>query len=412
MQLVGVDNADETVSYIEESPEREVDHLFHYFQPKLNFKPIPSLLVGWDFPLNPAQFGASQTGSTTPGYIWDQTIMASAANNLTITRDVGTSGMKVVTTGNTDAFYMLQYLDGGQAMETTFSNLSVNIAAYSANMTNVVVRPYLFVAPAGVGVIPTLTTTIGTIASTGIFSLTPGATTNGWVAVPNIYSTAPMAALPSAFSDTGFNGWTGKSNFNFSTTGVVFAIVVTFQTPTTGTQVLIESISCVPGDIPTRPAPQAISEVFRECQYYYESIFVGTNGAMVPMGTLVAAGTPNIAAMYATNFQFEYQQTKRVAPTTLGTPTFTVTSSANNAAGKVTPNLYVNVLGTVAPVLSIPDAILYGGSAYWSQANATKAFISFIPNNVATLASGATATGFSSGEIRFNYNADARLGVV
>ena len=401
VQLVGVDDDAETVAYIEESPEREIDHLFHYFQPQINFKPIPSLLVGWDFPLNPAQFGASQTGSTTPAYIWDQTIMASAANNLTITRDANTMGLKVVTTGNTDAFYLLQYLDGGNAMEATLSNLSINIAAYSANMTNVVVRPYLFVGPGGT--IPILNTTIGTIATNGIFTLTSAAMMAGWVPIPNIYSSAPMSALSMMFGDIGFNGYTGKSNLSFSSTGVVFAIVIAFQAPTTATQVIIDSISCVPGDIPTRPAPQAFSEVMRECQYYYELA-----SSFAVLMNSVGGGS---SASYASPFQVNYQQIKRVAPSTVSSPkTFTVTSTATTAANVSAVLYYDN--GAAAVPTSLSDTILYGAFAFWSQYNFTTAYISFVPVFKSAMNTASGSSTYSSAEIIFNYKADARLGIV
>ena len=80
VQLVSVVNSATIAAYIQESVPRQIDHLFHYYKPKLEFKPIPSELVGWDFPLNPAQLGASG-GPFTNGlvnnsfYSWDQTIL-------------------------------------------------------------------------------------------------------------------------------------------------------------------------------------------------------------------------------------------------------------------------------------------------------------------------------------------------
>ena len=69
------------------------------------------MLTGWDFALNPAQL-SSPAITTTPAYIWDQTICASAVNTINVVR-VNTSGaFDATTTVNNDAFYMLQYLTG------------------------------------------------------------------------------------------------------------------------------------------------------------------------------------------------------------------------------------------------------------------------------------------------------------
>src|SRR5690606_38290918 len=43
-------------SYQQQSEERIIDHLFHHFAQELIIKPKKSLLVGWNFPLNPFQF--------------------------------------------------------------------------------------------------------------------------------------------------------------------------------------------------------------------------------------------------------------------------------------------------------------------------------------------------------------------
>src|SRR5690606_7113353 len=70
--------------------------------------------------------------------------------------------------------------------------------------------------------------------------------------------------------DLSFNGWEITAGSEIADTDK-FAIVVTFSCPVTGTVVVVDSISCVKGDIPTRPAPQTDDEVAWECAYYYET---------------------------------------------------------------------------------------------------------------------------------------------
>ena len=270
IQVCGTSNINETVAYLQEPTFRQIDHLFHYYQPQLNFKPIPSLLVGWDFGLNPAQFGSTQTVTTTPAYAWDQTIMASAVNNVNVIRFVsGFGALSAVTTGNADAFYMLQYLSGPQAIQTCLTNLSVNIQAYSLVNSGVSVNVYLFNGNTS-STIPTLPTTIGTIDNTGAFTLTAA----NWTAIPLANGNSNTAVLPlSDLNNIGFPTFLSDGAFYTAGTGN-FAIVVTFTVPTSATQVIVNSISCVPGDIPTRPAPQTADEVLRECQYYWRSSFL------------------------------------------------------------------------------------------------------------------------------------------
>jgi hypothetical protein len=255
------------VGYIQETPEREIDHLFHYFQRKINFKPISSLLVGWDFALNPAQFGATRTITTTPSYVWDQTIGASAVNNVNVSRPSAIFPvMAAVTTGDTDAFYLLQYLTGPQACETAASNLSVNINAYANNHPGVVITVYLFAGNSS-STIPLISGgTIGTIASSGVFTLTAA----NWSLISQFPAYGNSATINTFHLDYGFSGWPTDPVLGVRKN---FAIVVTFAVPTSGTQVIVESISCSPGDIPTRPAPQTPDEVLRECQYYYQKSF-------------------------------------------------------------------------------------------------------------------------------------------
>ena len=62
-----------TFSYDEASSNRNQALLGSYYIPRVVTSPLPSLLTAWDFPLNPAQFGASKTITAgTPDYVWDR----------------------------------------------------------------------------------------------------------------------------------------------------------------------------------------------------------------------------------------------------------------------------------------------------------------------------------------------------
>ena len=418
IQLCGVTQQNEVITYLEETTARQIDHLFHYYQPKINFKPIASLLTGWDFPLNPAQLGSTFTVgnsnpvTTVPQYTWDQTIMASVVGNLNVTRVASNNSLSVVTTNNNEAFYLLQYLSGAEAIKTTLSNLSVNINAYCLINPTVNVRVYLYYSSAG-GAIPALGATIGLITYNmttgyGDFSLTAP----NWSLISqfNGQSTNSGIITSDQFQDIQMNNWNGKANFGISTTNN-FAIVVTFGVKTSGTQTVINSISLVPGDIPTRPAPQTQDEVLRECQYYLEISDPDSNGVYFQQNSLSAPGTPSADA-FASAFELNYQQKKRHIPT------FNISSNAGTAANVSAVLNYVNAVGTFTSTAHTDKPL----ATYWVTASIGTTRAAFIPGgsaatsllnvNAGTGGGVSASSVYSSAEIFFIYVLNAQLGIV
>ena len=396
--------------YEQTTIERQIDHTFNYYNDPLQFKPIPSLLTGWDFALNPAQFG-SPAITTTPAYIWDQTICASAVNTVNVSRITTSDAFSATTSVNNDAFYMMQYLTGADAFLTTLSNLSVNLSAYLLNHPGVTARVYLYYSNGG-GTIPVLPTTIGTLAASGVFTLTA----SNWAAIPqnagfantfNMLNTATFTELKST-------GWTGLSFAGQSSTAN-FAIVVTFAVPTAGTQVIVNSISCVPGDIATRPAPLTFDETLRRCQAYYEKSYspgtaVGTvttnNSLTFYQFATQNGGTTN--SMFQESFGFNWKQTKRT------TPNFSVFSTINANTNKVTAN-YVGYT-SVGPTTYGQSGDVALGS-FWTQNSIGSQGVNFTPTSInlsAPCFSLTTSNGVQSASawLSFHYVADARLGIV
>ena len=66
-----------TPTYKQETIERQIDHLFHYYHDSIIFQPKDTILTAWNFPLNPFQFITTSvtTISTQTAYICDQTIL-------------------------------------------------------------------------------------------------------------------------------------------------------------------------------------------------------------------------------------------------------------------------------------------------------------------------------------------------
>ncbi len=280
--------------YSQDSQNRQIDHLFHYYQPLINYKPIPSLLTGWDFGLNPAQFGSSGNITGTPGYLWDQTIGARGATNIAYSRNSAVGGIQFTTAGAVpDAFMILQYLTGAEAKRVLGTPLSVNLNAFRTPAGgNVTFRIYLF-RGSSAAVIPTLGNLIGGLSSTGVFTLntTAGQGLNwSYIQRGDLSDTTGVASgslsvintnadLANGENDYGFSGWEVTDATEIGDTDK-FAIIVTFNYVAISSVVIVDSVSVVPGLIPTRPATKTLNDTILECQYYYQKSFLtGTTPA-------------------------------------------------------------------------------------------------------------------------------------
>lgn len=402
-------------NYNQESSERNVDQLFHYYKPGLDFKPINSLLVGWDFKLNPAQWGSTQTITTTPAYIWDQTIAASASNNFSVLKNVVLGFLEIQPTVNDDAFYLMQYLTLPEIYAILNSDFSVNIHAWTGLGTAAdayTVQVHLYRAPS-TSSIPTLPTSIGTIDTDGNFSISAA----GWTEIPrgllgDAKALVPAITNPSFPSspeqDIKFSGWQITDPTQEQNT-VYFAIVVTFKSQNT-IPIGIDSISLVPGSVPTRPAPQTVDQVLRQCQYYYEKSYpIGVNPGTATFqnayrATQLVSGSAPVN-MHPGSFTLDFKTVKRSIPIItiyrprVGTSDFVDSYLYNGGTDVADGATQFSINWTVAnPTTglspnSVDNAIFYAAST-----------------NVLQTDAGASST--PEGFILFQYTVDSRLGVV
>jgi len=77
---VTVQNASSLVTNVQSSNAQQTNGLFWYYKPELEYKPIPSYTLGWDWPINPCQeLGTSVAAvANNPGfsrYVADETIV-------------------------------------------------------------------------------------------------------------------------------------------------------------------------------------------------------------------------------------------------------------------------------------------------------------------------------------------------
>lgn len=424
VQVVGTGSVNVTnVPYDQESNYRQIDHLFHYYQPQLNFKPIPSLLVGWDFPLNPAQLlGTATTITNVPSYKWDQTIAVVNGSSVNVDRNTVTGGIQATTTADNQAFCWIQYLSDGQAKKILDTRLSVNVSAFRTQAgTDVTCRAYLY-RGSSAAVFPLLPLLIGAISSDGTFTknniLNQG---QDWTEIArsnfgqatgtlSVVNTGDYSTL-NDIEDLQFSGWEITDATQISDTDK-FCIIVTFQCPTSGTVVTTNSISCVPGDIPTRPAPQAKDEVLRECQYYFEKSWsvttaVGTatqTGALsVPMPIYPPAGdnTNAVHTVYAQTFSFRLKAQKRNSS---GIPTFYSPATGSSGQARVT------VYNGGNPITGGDVVVTTWGAT--SESDETIQMITDSMSGSAIFTTGAFVGSGQNAVANFHYTINDQLGVV
>lgn len=395
------------------SSNREQALMGDYYIPNLNSRPSGSLLTAWDFTVNPFQFVASGNIAATAGYICDQTIaLRGATGAVGFSVDPVTSGLALTTAGSNDAFYLMQYLSSDDAKKILGTNLSVNVFGYVTSASSAVTcQVYLCRAPS-TSAIPTLPTSIGTVATNGTFTLTAA----GWTLIPRGGLDTATAILPVVSTndeindfnnDMQFTGWQ-LTNAAQITDTQYFAIVVTFAYIDTSTAMTINSISLTPSAIPARPGPESFAQVLRKCQYYYEKTYdngiyaggVSTNGAIIsahwPVTTFFSSNC------YPRSFSVRYQMPKRTAIT----PTI---YAPDGTMGDVLVNIYYanNTLLTT-------DVAISGN---WTFSNNGQNGFSFQAVNLSVTLG--TGIGTNSANIAFNeanaifhYVADARLGIV
>lgn len=390
------------------SSNREQALMGDYYIPNLNKRPVPSMITGWDFPLNPFQFAASGSLATAAAYICDQTIaLRGSTGNIAYARNAVTSGLQFATSGTNDSFYILQYLTGAQAKKMIGTMLSVNVNAFKgADTDDVTMRIYLIRATAA-GVVPTLPAIIGTIAINGVFTIG----TAGWAEIPRSGLDTAKAILPELSAnddlndesvDMGFTGWEITDAAQIGDTDK-FAIVATFAYVDTTTIITVNSISVIPNAIPCRGAPQTFDQVLQECQFYYEKSYA--NGSFAGVGTTAnevfaeqfADGSAGNLNGYVKGFGFRYNTIKHAAPTTL---TFYNPVSGASAAINFTLTDGANIVATAS--LAISTWILLDSN--------TKGFC-YRAGTAGSQSTAVNASTHPEGYITYHFTADARLGV-
>lgn len=317
----------QTVGYIQDSVARQTDHLFHLYREALDTKPIPSFLTGWDFSLNPTQCqpkdGTPTFGAKGSGYIWDQTILytqtSGSVNYQPADMTTLNGPLKLLMTA-TDNIAIVQYLPLEQARALLSQPVSVMVSAHTDNATAIPATVTLWYTD-GTNV-PDLNSNLSivdVVDNDGTLSALNQPTGGVWTELTRSQGKRATfeieTAIPSVYHNYPFNGWdlNGDPILNSVT---YFAIVVTLGQVPSGQYVTFNSVSVVPGEIPTIPAPQTSNQVFFECQQYYWKTYApaygegdGTsNGSMIlPAGFILNSALQNY--YYPKSFSISFPST-------------------------------------------------------------------------------------------------------
>lgn len=387
IQVVALNGNTSPVPYIQETVNRQVDHLFNYYKGLLDFKPVSSYLVGWDFPYNPAQFLGTEvtqiaSGANTSNYFWDQLIVFQSANS-GIYANNAADGALLLSANVTSQLAMVQYLDNYTVNEMLAGYMSCNLRAFTNQSGGIPCTISLWYTTGTLpSVAPSTYKSIVATLNTDGSVLTTNAGSQPWVQVArsNLGNASFTLKSGTTYADYGWTDWLDTTGGSLTATR--FAIVIGFGSLASGNSITIQSASCVPGRIATRPAPLSESQHLLNSQRYYWKTF--------PQGTIPATGTGSVGAI---------TYTAQIASTTAG---------------------YTVQLGLPAVLRTAPTVTYYNpinANAKWYNAGA-----SADSGVAATFPSGSTnglsiknpqASGDAVGNAIFVHaSLDARLGVV
>lgn len=404
---VSVDN----ILYDQESLDRQIDHLFHYYKPQLEFKPIPSFLIGWDFPMNPCQeLGTVMApivlgGANLSRYIADQTILFSSVDN-SIGTGRNTRGFNF-STGVDSSFAIIQYLDGQMVHEILTNRLAVSIQGISNTSIACNINLYWTddVSLPDVSS-PTYHSLVSAVSSSGVQTIGHG--TWNKITRENDLGDVAFNLEPSTtqtYNTYTFNGWNDTQNGGI-TAATYFAIVVSFGTLVAANQIEINYVSLCAGDIATRPAPLSPEQTLSALEYYYETSYnAGITPGTVALGSLVTvlmvytfAVPPGNTSLYAVPFSLKFRSDKRVAPD------FNPYSPDTGLGDTVRGHIYTNAVARNDFDISF--------SGNWTRVSGEKG-IYFIPSAATALGTTASVSAVNPNTtITYQYVADARLGIV
>lgn len=400
--------------YQQETNERQIDRLFHYYRDSIIFQPKDTILTAWNFPLNPFQFVTSTvaTNVAQTNYICDQTILHQEAASQIATgmaTNADRFGLKVtpVDAATDTKFALIQYMDDSTTNPYWSYKLSalVKLRFSSSHSTAVkfkMMLMYRLDAPAAISASEPISGWAGDNLSLAA----------GWTAIKPINDPAYSVSNSSAGADLSY-AFNGFQLPNASSDTMFLAAVfytVDDMNSSAGTKdfFVIDKISLVNNDFAIDTQPQTFDDVLRQCQFYYEKSYDtnvyfqngGTAGGTLSYLMQFSSNTAQTRA-FATPFQFSFSTVKRAAPTV---SIYAKNGASDDLIANVTAYYYRDGLVNTTATKTL--------AAYWnSSVVSTKS--AFYDTTSATELIAVTSGGYADNQkaiIRFQYTANALLG--
>lgn len=413
-QISGVQQLNSVSPFSQESTARQKDHLFHYYEDSIIIQPKDSILVGWDFSLNPWQFSPKAVTNFpytpgTIGYCADQTIIKTEiANSILVGKAIGNPDagyLEIVARGGVTQgqIAVIQYIDKYSA------------APYFNNILSSLVRIRM-----QAGAISTIRFKMRLITSaTTPATLAAGEPITGWDLNKNpIFSAQWLAIAPQndpiyvigdSIPDNAyvFNNFVLPSYDTMRYMGVVLYTLDPLDNNVPDI-LLIRNVSLVPNEFAIDVNPKTYDQVLRECEFYYEKTYLDGNiaGAATAVGSLYAI--QNLSTGLSTDvlpkgFGASFCTEKCITPTLTF---YSVAGTINTVTAHAAWNLATVFQSGSGDTTSATTAI-------WDQSVSTTSFANTVKPafNYASIFHIATAgTSIYEGWINYHYTADSRLG--
>jgi hypothetical protein len=397
--------------FYEQTAAQIVNGEFYLYRNALLRQAKNTILVGWEFGLNPWQFTAiASTNVAANQYTADQTIVIQQAyvatavgNNIAVgqgslAQNYGFTAMAVTANNQ---FGILQYIAPQSARPYWGSVLSSMITGIlnstHSPVTAVKVKMRLIwiagLPSATSQTYPVATWTAGgdPVFATGVTAIIP----------PN----DPSYTLSTAAQAFAFDGMTLPAETNANMTLGIFVYTTgNMNQAATADAIVFNDISLVPNSYALASNPKTADEVLRECEYYWEQSYaVGTfpGAATASNAITVFQNTFGGSNLYATSIEFAYKQTKNQVPAltfwspdgtgnTIQLSIYKDGALATASGGSLFPNPYDEPTSAWTITSYIDRALLISRGTTTAQISAT--------------------TTLNEGLAQLQYTANARLG--
>lgn len=401
-----------SIAYQEVPSNRQKDQLFHNYLPQIELLAMPNLLEGWDFRVNPAQWGSAQSmAAVRSQYLWDQTIGYQELDN---SISVGRAAPRAldVSIASTTKWALIQYIEGSklrQLLQSNFSTLLTALTDISGGVSGTIsfwVTTDASLPDVSDGVNNSIVLTLDDNGKPATFNgnWTELTRTTGWDATFTIPQGTEYTSLP-------FEGWAGASTLALDATYTYGAIVVGFESTGAGT-VTFQSISVTPTLIASPFAPMSYELTLKELERYYEKSYEadvnpGTPNATSYIRFIQNAYVFQVNVVYdwyahSSSFEINYKTEKYKIPNLLVYNPITGTSS----------NIRFFHINANTEAVTTADV---SATAHWFGVNSSsgeKSYFSSAKNanfiTAETLASG----NYIDANIILHYTADSKLGIV